>query len=505
MFEAAAHSPSSAYGLGVHVMNNPVIVWYDSSTGLPVHAAVNYLFENGVVLSAARDDSHPDIHSNGSIRISYPACYDEPWVLNVGGSIPDKSKLPQSDYGYNMDILAPAGSDNGCDSTIHPKGWTLNYSTQDTGAGVFYFGSFAGTSSSTSNVAGCAALLRSHFLRLDPAHSKYLVPEDYAGILKASAWRHDLDRIAHSKINFWRPLSGWGHLDIGKAFQMLDPDTTAYPYSGYEIRHYSFGFDSTTFQVGPWTPSDSIEYFFNVPWRAGVQNPKYGERTYLLDTTNTSAYYVKLRTISKTDTLNDIWDIADTSPLFAWGRSGSINEKSGWSYATENFQTGWSQVTNGSGGDSNNEGIFHNSRIFTVKTVQYEVWGYVRDSGFIKYLGHFPRDSTIGVNYSVFGRVKGPFKESVQEVPRGNSFLVVRVNQGSNTVSASFYMAQPHQNLKLEVFDILGRSLTSIPVSNAVAGWNRVSIPFSSMRSGMYICRVSGGDYSQAKSFELVK
>jgi subtilisin family serine protease len=229
-------------------------------------------------------------------------------VLNVGGSIPDKSKLPQSDYGYNMDLLAPAGAVDGCDT-----GWTLNYSSQAPVPGAFSFNGFAGTSASTSNVAGCAALLRSHFLRLDPAHSKYLEPEDYAGILKASAWRYDLDRIAHSAINFWRPLSGWGHLDIGKAFQMLDPDTTAYPYSGYEIRHYSDGFDSTTFQVGPWTPSDSVEYFFNVPWRAGGQNPKYGERTYLLDTATISAYFVKLRTISKTDTLNDIWDITDTS------------------------------------------------------------------------------------------------------------------------------------------------------------------------------------------------
>jgi hypothetical protein len=66
-------------------------------------------------------------------------------------------------------------------------------------------------------------------------------------------------------------------------------------------------------------------------------------------------------------------------------------------------------------------------------------------------------------------------------------------------------MTQPHQNLKLEVFDILGRSLTSIQLSNIVTGWNRVSIPSISMRSGMYICRVSGGDYSQAKSFEFVK
>jgi hypothetical protein len=504
MFEAAAHSTSTLYGLGVHVMNNPVNLYtVDSATGTAPHAAVNYAFENGVSVVAAIDDEN--YSGIGTISLNYPACFDEPWVLNVGGSIPDKTKTPPSNYGYNMDLLAPSGAIDGCDSTgVGALGWTLNYTTKsDAKGGPYYYGAFAGTSASSSNIAGCVALLRSHAYRRDPMHMLGWEPEDYAGILKASAWRGDLDRVHSDSINFWRPLSGWGHADIGKAFEMLDPDTTEASYSGYEIRHYS---DTANFQFSAWTPGDSIEYFFNIPWdQAGGK--QYKQRAYLLTDTNGAAYYVRMRTVTHTDTLPNIWDITNAAPLFGWGRSGGMNEKSGWSYALENFQTGWSEITNSTGGDSINEGIFlpHN-RIITIRTVQYDVWGYVQGSGWTNYMGHYPPDSMLGVNYTVFGRVKGAYKEAVKETSElaSNNRIVIQ-STPTDMLTASFYTDAPIEHLTMDIFDALGRQVASSTINHADIGWNKTPISMSELSSGMYVCRISGSNYYQARSFEVVK
>ena len=503
MFEAAAKSTTTDYGLGVHIMNIPAVFSWDAdSEGTRIHAAINYLFENGVVIAAGRDDQN----APATMRPSYPACYDEPWVLNVGGSIPGKTKTPPCDYGYNMDLIAPSGSVDGCDTAKRtPLGWTINYTTKSDQPGVYTYGPFAGSSAAVSNVAASAALLRSHFLRLDPKHSLYLEPEDYAGILKASAWRGDADRSQNNAENSWRPLSGWGHLDIGKAFQMLDSDYNAYPYSAYHIQHYSIPFDPKTFDVGEWS-KDSVKYYFNTPWAASNESPEFQHRDYLIDTESMPYYYAKMRVITRTDTLPDLWDITDSAPLFAWGRSGGGSTKSGWSSASENFQTGWSRVTNGSGGDSLNEGIFHTNRIITTETMQYDVWGYVDGHGWVKPLGHFPPDSVLGVNYTVFGRVKGAHGSVAAHTENAGSHgIALREDLTSNTLTASFFMDRDREFREIEIFDALGRLVESVPIENVIAGWNSMSIPSASLNSGMYVCRMYGEGGSQSKLFSMVK
>jgi hypothetical protein len=298
-----------------------------------------------------------------------------------------------------MDLLAPAGSSLDACGT----GWLANYTTHADFPGVFTFNGSGGTSAACANATGSVALLLSHFHRLDTVGFQSLEPEDYQGILKASAWRNDAGRLSDTNLrNAWRDSSGWGHLDIGKAFEMLDADRSAYPHSGYRIFHYKKS-DTTLMSFGNWTniPNGSASF-------GPAENPNFThfpdsvgdlKRRYQIDFTSGNAQY---RIVTLSIALPDVWERSDSVPLFAWGRSGGPLAKSGWNLSSPfNFETGWTQVLNGTGWDhdSLNEGIFHNGgTTFVLRTGQWKI--KINDSTYLI----APPDSELGMNFTVFGR-----------------------------------------------------------------------------------------------------
>src|SRR5207244_989448 len=134
---------------------------------------------------------------------------------------------------------------------------------------------------------------------------------------------------------------------------------------------------------------------------------------------------------------------------------GGGKSRSGWSFDQKNFQSGYSRVIDGSGGDTLNEGIFHSQgRTFTIQTVQYDVWSW----DYSKHLGHCPPDSLMGVNFTVFGRVDSTHWADVKRTPiEGTNASKVIVDQRKSFLEISFYIPKPSEHVRLDFYDILGR------------------------------------------------
>jgi hypothetical protein len=498
LFEMSARSPNSPYGWGVHTIN----ISEGLAQGLfpisPPHAGINYAFENRVVCCAAMHEA-VGAGQGDSTTIFEPADYEDPWVLAVGGSIPDKSKVPQSDYGQTMDLLAPAGSSLDACGT----GWLANYTTHADVPGAFTFNGSGGTSAACANATGSVALLLSHFHRMDTLSFQNLEPEDYQGILKASAWRRDGGRLSDTSLrNSWRDSSGWGHLDIGKAFEMLDSDRSSYPHSGYKIYHYKSS-DTTSMSFGAWTnvPQGSCAF-------GPAENPNMThfpdsvgsiKRRYQLDYTAVNAQF---RIVTLSTTLPDVWDRTDSVPLFAWGRSGGPLAKSGWNLSSPfNFETGWTQVLNGTGWDhdSLNEGIFHNGgSTFVLRTGQWKI--KVNDSTFIL----APPDSELGMNFTVFGRTSST-SSVAHKSPIIPGELDVSVAK-DGAINIRFFNDKIRDDMNAEFFDILGRPIGSYKIGRVDAGWNQSSYTSRSMKAGVYMCRLSAPGYtSRSRNFVIIK
>ena len=339
--------------------------------------------------------------------------------------------------------------------------------------------------------------------------------------MKAAAYRGDVDHFIDSAIyEGWVAHSGYGALYIGNAFVMLDSNLNNHR-GGYKIMHVNVpnrGADTIYFKnFSNWYVADSIHradstVHFDVPFdplplhNMGDSTWEYrGDRHYLFDTTSVGNYRAVFRmdTVTITVTIPGDWDVTTNTPLFAWGRSGGITNFTGWSDDNPNLQTGWSRVINGTGGDSTNEGIFHSTgRTFEVVTGQYDVWSL----DYSQYLGHYPPDSDMAVNFTIYGRVDSLHRAAViqSEPPTGNG-VVLELDQQQSSLNAKFYLPNFEGNLRLDIYDMIGRDVASLPIAYCSAGWNQRSMITTSLPAGSYICRLSGGEQPASARFDLIK
>ncbi|HET6401094.1 MAG TPA: S8 family peptidase [Candidatus Kapabacteria bacterium] len=506
IFESSSRSPNTPFGLGANIINCSE-GWAYAPGGIThepedLHATLNYAYLNGVTFVAAVADADTDIVRN------YPSDYDDPWVIAVGGSWnqDDREKQPASDYGYTLDLIAPSGLGGDTGGT---NPYVLNFTTRKlTPTSPFTYGPYGGTSASAANVSGSAALLLSHFVRTDSA-LRNIEPEDIQNILKASAWRGDTERLAHPEHSHsWVPHNGYGHLDIGHAFQMLDTNRSNSPDAGYKLYHVQFiGFPALG--SGGWS-SFVTGFQFSPPWESENMGDTFISPVlqYLPETPY--GYKVRSRVLTATDTLPKNLENSDTCSLFVWGRSGGLGRPSGWSFASEpNYETGWTKVTNGLGSDPDSlmDGIFAPlDGIVHLETVQYDVYAWNDTTGsYSKYLGHWPQDGVVATNFSYFGRNKQA-ANSVEEGPSQESdSLIVSVSPNGTLIDARFFTSANLSNATVEFRDVLGRLLYSDRLNYTNSGWNEIKVPSNDMASGAYFCVVTAENYFHVKNFLLLR
>lgn len=128
-------------GFGCHLLNysGGGYTVYNS-----VRKAISYAAHNGVIFVASKgNDNTPNNH--------YPSDYADNLVISVGASNGQDMRADFSNYGNNIDFVAPGTSE-------------LLFTTKRVGFGPH--GSFSGTSGATPVVTGIAALMKSANINL---------------------------------------------------------------------------------------------------------------------------------------------------------------------------------------------------------------------------------------------------------------------------------------------------------------------------------------------------
>ena len=403
IMESAVFSVSGYYRGRADVINAS---WYGPPYPLlGIRSAVSEAFRNGVSFVACTGN-----HSSQSVV--WPANIEPASeVISVGAATKPTSgpsayvptRATYSNNNHYTDLVAPGGGD-GTDQVFALQDDALDVPTSASGyadAGA----NEEGTSFATPHVAGVTALLRDYLqtggYMGDPPQG-YLF-EDIEGILKASAldfgdpatdpWccpHYDGDILAYPHIQYqvgFDEQVGWGFLQAGQMFNMLDPAG-----QGYQIYHLitpctTYTTWSTTLQ--PITIYDP----------SGQQNPPPGQyKAYIREASGTISY--------------SSLHLSTSVPVYAWGNSAL---KGGWANLTpvggvwSNWQELWGEIEKDTHvpprdfGNGIVPGIRHDySTSFIVHTYQYDLWNTAHTVHYGIYPAHIS-PNTLYVQATVFG------------------------------------------------------------------------------------------------------
>jgi serine protease len=149
--------------------------------------AVAHAHSRGVIVVAAA--------GNSGGAVEFPAAYDD-FVIAVGATRFDNGKAPYSNFGSQIDIVAPGG-DTGVDQNNDGFADGILQQTFKTPGSPYTYLFFEGTSMASPHVAGVAALMAALNPSLSPAETKSIMmqtalnlgpPDQFgAGLIQAQA------------------------------------------------------------------------------------------------------------------------------------------------------------------------------------------------------------------------------------------------------------------------------------------------------------------------------
>ncbi|OGU41981.1 MAG: hypothetical protein A2X61_12000 [Ignavibacteria bacterium GWB2_35_12] len=464
-----------SFGDSVHIINISLGGPYSQI----LEAAVNYAYEHGVSLVAARGNEGIEQDYMGWRCIYYPACFENEWVTSVGAGNHDKIRTEYSNHGNGMDLIAPGGYCSDWVKEHFPQSIIIKTTLSFWERGRFDdYDCFAGTSASSPHVAGVIALLRSYAIEYQWLGA--IEPVDFEGIIKASCLQNPYYG------EFYEEETGWGHLQADNLFNMIA--------DGY-IMTLIHDENPNYMNYGDWS---------NWEWRAFIKDADLKNFPKPL---RTGFYYVRHRDITSTIHLpENVWTIDNDHNLYVWGRK-EFGLNSGWSIlGPYNYQTRYTQVTSGTGGNGLVDGIIHNHSLdVSVRNYQYDVFWFNPRTWELIYMGHYPPYNQLGFNIGVFGK-QGPNnkKSSVEKQSNKNSYLYSSISPNPvKDKTKIFFTLSKSTFVSIDIYDIFGNNIyKSYPMFLNTGSFSK-EIDLSTIDNGIYFCKISQGEL--IKTIKIIK
>jgi PKD repeat protein len=212
---------------GAHVIN---LGLGGSEPSMALEEAIAYSYNSGVTLIAATGN-------DGIDGVCYPAAYDD-YVIAVGATRYDETLSYYSNYGLNLDLVAPGGDINVDQNGDDYEDGILQQTYKIDGDSTISWGYrfTEGTSMAAAHVSGVAALLIANGNATSPAEV-----------------RQALESTAEDKdISGWDIRYGWGIVDAFAALQWTtseaEPQLGSQPLDAEFIAEPTMGLRNTTVQ-----------------------------------------------------------------------------------------------------------------------------------------------------------------------------------------------------------------------------------------------------------------
>ena len=267
-----------------------------SADSLTLKNAVAYAYGKGVVIVAAAGNSNTDTPH-------YPSSYND-YVISVGATDYNKDRAPYSNYGPDVDVMAPGG-DTGEDSNVDSYGDGVLQQTFSSSRRLndfnYYF--FQGTSMAAPHVAGTAALL--------VANGNATTPDDIRAALESTT--QDLgapgrdDIFGYGLIDAAAAL-GWnaGPIDNPPTISITNPTESATIVGAITITANATGISQVDFYIDEVLIGSDTASPYEIDWDSTSVSD--GERTI-------TATAIDAASQSRSDSINVIVDNVNDAPI----------------------------------------------------------------------------------------------------------------------------------------------------------------------------------------------
>ncbi len=460
-FAAAAIMSSSLnnvdsmdYDYGLHIQNHS---WSFKGGNVSfqqnqlVRDAVHFANRMQVILAAARGN---DLSPNGTT--DFPACYNDEWVMNVGGSSENGNYWDYAEFGYNLDFVAPA------DST----GVILSLKSSLTGN---EYAEFNATSAATAHVSGVAALMLSH-ANDSAATYNNLAPEDVEWILENTA--KDISDINNLNINpGYDDYTGHGLINAGKAMELLQ-----FPY---EVRHISSKTSPTDYNILQTAVNATI--YYEEPYDVG-EYPIEDSTAYegdIYKVTATVEHNIGM------DSIAGIWERHSMSNLFKEG-TPLINPPNFYDLLPHEQVYLENHTTN--------EAILHGF-------VYHLKYKFVNNMPMLvdEWIPFDPynQEDSLCVEYSLLLKNN---TNSIPTIEKEDVSLSIIPNPSESTHTLSMNLSET-TDINIALYDMQGRLLHIIYEGILPQGKNNISNDISRLSPGMYFYRITGDRWQTLDKF----
>ena len=441
--EGSAYNPGTGYGYGFNIESNSYNIGSNDAHFL--HDAVKTCFQNQCVFIVSRGN-------DGNTNVTYPAGFDDPWVISVGASGTDgqhKTTLNgdnwwSSSYGGNVDLIAPGTTEiiTAPQNVNYPFSFTCTNAINNNN-----YSCFNGTSASGPHVAGVAALMMSRH-NVNQGYANNLAPDDVQNLVEEYA-----TDVVNTPLGYgagYDIYNGWGLLNAGATMAAINMPQ-------YKVFHSGTPSTSTSTTVSTGTTMVLGEDF---------NGTAAGE--YIADLVKVTQTYSN--TFSST-----------TQILHEWPRLSS------------NVGVTAANPASGSPGGTYNFTITGNTASVTATTYAWHITGDIIGD----YMDVWVPDVTANLKTAYSLHLYDPSVTGVEETFNITNCSIYP-NPTQDLLYASVVLAQA-ENISISLTDITGRVLDVKKLEGA--DHYLTSFNTGSLASGLYFCTIQTNSTQQVKKF----